>query len=110
MAFEIFNQALFVLRPAEGYYEGGEWFEGSESTFTIRSSVQPTSPRDLQLLPEGRRVVAAYTLYSKSVIREKDRITIYGDQYEVLKVFVWQNGILPHYQAIASKMQEELET
>lgn len=110
MAFSVFNQSLTLLRPGADAYVGGLWQEDAASPVSIRSSVQPTKESDLKLLPEGRRLFASFTLYSKTEIKEEDRVELFGSMYEVLHVARWQNRILPHYKAIAVKMQEETVT
>lgn len=110
MAFNVFNQTLTLQRTGPGGYTGGLWQEGTSGQVSIRSSVQPSSPKELQLLPEGRREAGAFTLYSKTEIRLEDVVMLFGDPYEILKVEIWQNRILPHYKAIAVKMQKEGET
>lgn len=104
MAFDVFNQTVIGRRRTGGAYVNGLWVWAHMADLTLRTSVQAPKDSDLQLLPEGRRTERAYVLYSKQVIREADILNIYGDDYEVLNVAVWQNGIIPHYKAIAVKM------
>ena len=107
MAFSVFNQTLDLKRPGSGEYVGGVWQESAPLTLSIRSSVQPSKESDLKLLPEGRRLDASFVLYSRDEIIEQDVVTLFGAPYEVLHVGRWQNRILPHYKAIAVKMQQE---
>ena len=100
MAFEQFNQTLTGTRKSGGAYVNGVW-----TPSVIRSSVQPSSDKELKLLPEGRREDGAYTLRSKSEILEGDVFDIYGEDHEVTKRQVWQNGVIPHYLGIATKVQ-----
>ena len=107
MAFSVFNQTLVLTRDAGGAYVDGLWHESPPLTLSIRASVQPAGESELKLLPEGRRLDASFTLYSRSEIREQDQVVLFGAPYEVLRVARWQNRILPHYKAIAVKMQQE---
>lgn len=105
MALARFNQTIQGRRARKGEYVGGIWRRGVEERITIQTSVQPSPEKDLALLPEGRRLNAAYTLYSRTEIIEGDIVKLYGADYEVLRVAVWRNGVQPHYRAIATKMQ-----
>lgn len=107
MAFGLFNQTVRVRRPVLGEYVGGVWTEYPPLETSIQTSVQPVQPSKLQLLPEGRRLDARFTLYSKQEIREQDEVLLRGTWYEVLHVAPWQNGILPHFMGIAVKKQQE---
>lgn len=105
MAFAGFNSALTIVRPGAGAYVSGVWVPGATGNIGIQGSIQPASGKDLQLLPEGRRVEAAYAVYTVSQVLLGDRTTIQGEAYEALAVQPWQNGVLPHYKAVFTKMQ-----
>lgn len=108
MARPRFNQPIRCRRARrgdEGEYVGGIWREGVPEVITLQTSVQPAGDKHLALLPEARRVNAAYALYSRTEVLEGDIVEIYGADYEVLRVMIWQNGVQPHYQAVATKMQ-----
>lgn len=113
--FAIFRKPLVVTRVAAGGYVGGVWQEGAPVSIDIRASVQPTSPEDMELLPEGRRGRLAYTLFSDTELRtadsntgtNADRVTIDGAVYEVSAVAPWQNSILPHYRAVVTLEPEQ---
>lgn len=69
----------------------------TNSTVTIRGSVQPASGKDLLRLPEGRRVVETRTLFTTTKLytggqgatHEADLVTIDGDSWEVQHVESW---------------------
>ena len=105
MAFPVFNRTITGQRLVGGSYVDGLWVEVPPLAIAIQTSVQAPRDSDLQRLPEGRRTERAYVLYSTQVILEADIFTIYGEPYEVLHVAVWQNNIIPHYKAIAVKME-----
>lgn len=109
MAFAQFNQELIGYRPGKGAYANGIWVPGGASFISLLTSVQPAGESDLKLLPEGRREARAYTLYSRNLIAEEDIYLIQGEPYEVLRVGVWQNKVIPHYKAIASRMDQMLD-
>lgn len=106
MAFSQFNQPVTGFRRAPGSYVNGDWVAGASVALLIQASVQPASDKDLKLLPEGRREEAAYAIYSRTEIRNADIFVLFGFEHEVLQVAVWQNRVLPHYKAIAVRMQE----
>lgn len=107
MAFRVFNQPIQMRRPVQGTYVRGVWTDFPPVVGVLQTSVQPVTPSQLQLLPEGRRLHAKFTLFSRDEIQEGDEVLILGTWYEVLGVAPWQNGILPHYLGIAVKKQQE---
>ena len=110
--FAVFNQTVSGTRASgAGDYDtpDGSYNPPARVAIGIQSSVQPSPDKELKLLPEGRRTDGAYSLRSATEIREGDIFSIYGNDHEVLKVQVWQNGIIPHYMAIAVRMHNDTE-
>lgn len=103
MAFGQFNKTIIGEIPGTQTNVGGVMVEGTPTPISIQGSVQPSSSKDLQLLPEGRRVNKSYTVYTGDEMRENWRLTIYGDSYTCIAAEVWQNGVLPHYKAIMQR-------
>lgn len=112
-AFNIFRKPRIVKRPTGGSYINGEWVETGEPTvITVMASVQPATTEDLQSLPEARRTLGAYRVFSDTKFQSleedannPDVIVIYDNDYEIAQVQPWQNGIVPHYKAIAVRVQ-----
>lgn len=107
-----FAKPLIVTRYAAGGYVNGAWVEGASSQVTIQASVQPASAEDLQSLPENRRALGAYKLYSSAPFqgviegqRNPDTVVINGDTYEVARVDPWQNGVIHHYKTLVVRVQ-----
>ena len=104
---------LTIRRTEGGEYVDGIWQPGTESEFTARYSVQPTSPDDMEMLPEGRRDRQAYTLFGDKPLRKAtdegnaDRVLIYGEWYEVSAHQPWRNGLIPHERIVATKLEEQ---
>jgi hypothetical protein len=46
-----FRVPVQISRPAAGSYVNGVWVAGTDTTFTIRASVQPVSGEDQITLP-----------------------------------------------------------
>ena len=108
----IFRKPVTIKRKAPGQFTNGVWQDGAETTFSIEASVQPTTPEDLQSLPESRRMGTSYRLYTDIrlfTVTEKssnpDVAVIDGEDYEIAMVSIWQNNIIPHYKAIAVRDQ-----
>lgn len=91
--------------------------------FTIQASVQPMRGKDLLSLPEGRRASASFRLYTDFRLRtvddkaqqNPDRVTFRIPAhdltaplrtYEVIHVDDWQNGIVSHYKAVVSLLEQ----
>jgi hypothetical protein len=112
--FNSLRKNLTVKRPAAGTWVGGRWQDGVIRTLTIKASVQPATTDDLQSLPESRRTLGVYRLYSdepfQSVIEGKqnpDIVEIYGDDYEVMQSMPWQNNLINHYKTLVARVQPE---
>jgi hypothetical protein len=111
--FDVFRKAIPLKRVSPGAYDdNGVWIEGAVTTIQIRASVQPTTAEDVATVPENRRAGAEYKLYSDFAFRgvledthNPDKVTLFGQEYEVTKVAPWDNGIVPHYKAILTRVQ-----
>lgn len=99
---------LTVTRLDAGSFVNGLWVEGSPSTFDIQCSVQPLTPDEMELVPEGRRDGEVFNLFTGTRLlpanppdsKNADKVSIDGRDYEVLSCARWQNRILPHYKAV----------
>ncbi len=113
------RRTLQGRRPGGAYDDDGRWQETAAGTFSFEASVQPLSPRELKSLPEGRRASANFRLYTDYALRtvddknakNPDRVIIidragFNRMYEVISVEDWGNGIIPHYKAIISLMEQ----
>jgi len=107
-----FRRTLSIQRVSPGQYVNGIWQEGSISVVNGRYSVQPTSPDDMQRLPEGRRERVSYTLFGNPPLQtaddnagtNADTVDINGETFEVSAVQLWENNIIPHCKAIVTKV------
>ena len=105
---------LTVTREDPGHYgdNDGIWYPGDTSTFTIRASVQPLRPDEIELLPDGRRMSEAFRIYTATPLRlavegsneNADKVEIYGNMYEVFSQETWQNKLIDHYKIIVLKI------
>ena len=106
------NFSLSVRRLSSGDYINGEWHTETEAApFIIVASVQPLTPKEMKTLPEGRRNSQAYRIYTDielHTIRDQnpDRVELFGQEFEILSVEIWQNQVIPHYKAIAVKLDQ----
>ena len=103
---------LTIRRTEGGEYVDGIWQPGTESEFTARYSVQPTSPDDMEMLPEGRRERRAYTLFGDDSLQgvgtdNPDLVQIDGEWYEVSAVQEWRNTLIPHCRSIVTRLEEQ---
>lgn len=106
-----FRQSVTVTRYAAGSYTKGVFAPGTTSTLTIQASIQPASPNDTLLLPELRRNDKAFVLFSDTELRlvngstNPDRVTLFGETYEVLAKSPWRNNVINHYYYVVAKVQ-----
>jgi hypothetical protein len=111
-----FRRPFTVRRRAIGSYDqatdiGFFKTEAEDETFVIKASKQPTSGSDMKLLPENRREEEIFKLYTDTELfgAEKgsggnaDIVEISGKDYEVIKVFPWDNGVINHYKVFVAK-------
>lgn len=91
----------------------GRWVEGAATSTTIYGSWQPASGEDRKGLPEGLRQRDTRKVYTPSELRAADqeagtsgdRLTIAGEEYEVVAVMPWR-FVIPHYEAMAVRIAE----
>lgn len=108
---------ITVLRQEPGHYNAGTWIKGDQKSFECEASVQPASPREMQLLPESRRVSGEakrfYTDVELKVASTKaginsDKVVYQGECYEILSVDKWL-GDLPHFKSIGVRIEQEVK-
>lgn len=104
-----------LFRKVGGYYSNnGMWRDESEVQIQILASVQPASPEDLEMLPEGRRQARAFRLFTSQEIKagradqNPDQVELFGERYEVLSAENWRNNIINHYSGIAVRLDEQV--
>jgi len=110
--FNTFN--LTYKRDSASGYINGEWVESEAAAVPFSCSWQPLNGEEQQNLPEGKREKIAYKGYTstrlytadQSNTSQADRIVFDGDDYEVISVQPWQNGIISHYKFVAVKEKE----
>ena len=107
-----FRKTIPCTRTAAGSYVNGIWVEGTATPFTIEASVQPLRAKEMIMVPEARRNSASYRLYTDTelftvrpnVTTSPDRVTLFGETYEVLICEPWRNDVISHYKAIVVKL------
>lgn len=110
----IFRRPLQVTRKLAGSYnDAGKWVDGATSkVLTIQASVQPLLGKDVKTLPENRRSVESYCLYTNTNLTVLDELTglrgdivaINGKNYEIVARHDWQNGLIDHYKYIVQRI------
>ncbi len=106
-----FRRSLLVKRRGKGDYQRGVYIDGDIIELGIFASVQPLAAQETLLLPENRREVKNFKLFTdtKLLATEKggdnaDYVVIDGLDYEVMRVDPWQNAVISHYRVIVSKL------
>lgn len=113
--FGIFRRPMTVIDPGQGEYVDGIYQPGQDVERTARYSVQPASPQDMEMLPEGRRTNQSFALFGDERIRPADdsegtnaeQVVIDGERYECMRSEPWQNSIVSHYRMVVTKMAEQ---
>lgn len=99
-----------VTRTTARTYTLGKLNSASTSSLTIVASIQPTSGRELQDMPEGMRTDELVTIYTSTALQTKtstaepDKVAIGSDSYEVVRVQPWIAFGETHYRAFARKV------
>lgn len=106
---------MTVTRKAPGSYvpPNDVWVDGAESTFAFTASVQPVTPLLVDMLPEGARDSARFSMYAEidepplistdiTTQVRGDRVEYDGRSYWVQSTGDWtsdDDGI-PHYEYV----------
>ena len=99
-----------TARNANGQRVKGRWQESTGTPFEILASVQPTTPNEIESLPENRRESISYTLYSRDDLvslgenENPDQVQIEDAWYEVTVKNTWKNGLINHNQYVVTKI------
>jgi len=103
-----------VTRREQGSYVNGRWVEGTNSTFDINASIQPSKPSKVFNMPESDRLKKWCTVYSTTFLRSKkegdggysgDMFQWQGDWYEVRSVKNWDTGQTDHTESMAVRVE-----
>lgn len=97
---------------ASSYDANGRPVAGGTTTITVNASVQPTSGRDLQLLPEGERTKESLTFFATSELRTSDpetgtpadRVAYGSKNYEIQSVQDWSE-LAGYWRAVGMKVE-----
>ena len=60
------GQTTKTVTPQTGAYVNGVWVSSAGTPYNVRASVQPLSPRAVEMLPEGARTSARYVAFVRS--------------------------------------------
>jgi hypothetical protein len=119
--FNAFRRNLTVKRRGVVTYdESGLAVVGTGTTTTIKASVQPVGGNSittiggqmLSSLPENRRTLESYLLYSDTLLniaddttgKQGDLVSISGRDFEVQGMRMWQNGLINHSVYIVQRV------
>ena len=109
-----FAQPFVIMRSQGGSFVAGVW---TDNTISVNSFgvIQPSTPEELDQVPEADRVKGMVSFHSSSPIYEthttgtndsttgiSDIITWRGQQYRMVKVFPWED--FGYYNAIGARM------
>lgn len=113
---EYFASTYTYTRPTAGSYVDGRWVEAApETAVEFRASIQPTSGRELMLLPEGQRAKDNVTIYTETELQvakpeqsiKGDRVTYAGRTWEVQKAYAWNLNDYPHFKFLAQLVEPD---
>lgn len=104
--------SLTVKRYNDSSYDDttGKVIEGRETDIEIKASVQAVKGSELNSNPSLRSETKTYRVYTRTKLFtaeqdgfQADKIEIYGEEYEIVQVEEWQNGLINHYKAYAQR-------
>ncbi len=97
-------EGIIITRLADvgggDYDDSGHFVEGTKDTSAeVPVNIQPVTGQDLEQLPESDREKVQLKIYSKTEIRNSDRITrsLDGLGYKVIHVKNWTVFNIKHY-------------
>ena len=108
-------RTLSLVRPGKGSWVDGDWVPAEDApAVSVLATWQPATGRDLQVLPEGLRTGVFYKGYTETEIfsadqatgRSADQFVVDDEVYNVVSVAAWQNGLIPHYKFLATRVKE----
>lgn len=101
----------FVIYRSQGSFIDGVWTEETPTQIPLTGIIQPASPKELKMLPEGDRITGAIVIYSKIPIfltrtgeeqGTSDKVYWKGDYYKLLNVSDWSDS--GFYTGIAERI------
>jgi hypothetical protein len=109
-----FRRPFTVKRMTNaGSWVNGRFIPGDvkPAEITVQASKHPTTGKNLEALPEGRRASESYTLITSTELftedvntsREADIVVIGNQDFEVIKVKPYDNGVINHFEVIVVK-------
>lgn len=113
-----FRKPYTITRHDPGSYVNGYWVEGTESSITIKASVQPLRMDEVEVLPEGKRSSSAVKIYSDTKLFpakqanetseavSADILQYDSSTWEIVACTPYQSGVIPHYKAYAVEVAE----
>lgn len=115
--FNMFRKPILVWRKVLGEYTSsgdGTYTEPLETPieFYVFGSVQPTTGKETDLLPEGRRGSESYTIYTDAELNTPDieqpcdQVELNDKRFDVLARADWKNDIINHYKYVVAAVQE----
>jgi len=113
-----FGTYYTLRRYDPGIYVKGRWEPGSTFTETqIVASIQPSTGKEREILPEGERTKEVIRIYTKYGLRQPieqqnvkgDRISYKGRSYEVRMVETWDFdwNDMAHFKALAVMVEDD---
>lgn len=91
-------RTLTVYRRPAGSRVKGRVLEAAEASFSISATVQPATPEDLEVLPEGTRTDAVLVFHTEDELRDgaspdgapPDEVEDDGERWVIHHVGPWQ--------------------
>jgi hypothetical protein len=105
-----FAQSFTITRSQGGKFVLGRWTNATVD-IPMWGSIQPPDPEELEMIPEGDRIVAAIAVHCTQRIYEtntnqtngiSDLVLWHGENYRVLKVYPWND--YGYWKAIAARI------
>lgn len=91
----------FILYRSQGSFVDGVWTEEGPEEIPTTGVIQPATPKELKMLPEGDRITGAIVIYTLVPIYltrtgedqgTSDKIYWQGDYYKLLNVSNWSDS------------------
>jgi len=106
----LFTEKIKVFSQAGHYREDGKWVLEDQEPKEIWGIVQPSTPNEIEFLPEGERSGEYITVHSKETISitrlrgTPDQIEWHGQKYKIVKASQWLD--YGYFETVCSRISK----
>ncbi len=113
-----FSRNFTLTQESTGSRVGGLWVDGTQTSTTLKGSIQPSTDKERLQVPEGERALETITVYIYTLDKDaispikvgltqadSDIITVDSLNYAVRSATPWHD--FGHLKAIANRLEDQ---